>query len=124
MPSHQWGDQVCDTEDVETSGEGTAGDAVEGGCVPGYLGLVYCQVGGDGAVQSLGGEDRVGIGGFCWLRLSVGFCGGGLESDVPGLRSQSACCNGCWRGEFGEGGLLGEEPPDGLLRDSLSQHDV
>lgn len=98
-------------------------------------------MGGDRAVQSLGGEDRIGVGGFRWLCLRVGFCGGGLESDVPGecvsgigvvpagkgakqirrgyrgriggyipgLRSQSVCCNGCWRGEFGEGGLLGED---------------
>lgn len=104
MPSHQWGDQVCDTEDVETSGEGTAGDAVEGGCVPGYLGLVYCQVGGDRAVQSLGGEDRVGIGGFCWLRLSVGFCGGGLESDVPGSGSAGSVVCGPGRVQRGSRG--------------------
>lgn len=29
--------------------------------------------------------------------------------DIPGLGSQSARCNGRWRGEAGEGGLLGED---------------
>ncbi len=83
MPSQQRGDEVRGAEDVEASGEGAAGDAVEGGCVPGHLGLVDCQVGGDGAVQALGGEDGVRVGGFRWLGLGVGFCGGGLECDVP-----------------------------------------
>ena len=50
MPPEQGRDEVCGAEDVEAAGEGAAGDAVEGGGVPGHLRLVDCQVGGDGAV--------------------------------------------------------------------------
>ena len=84
MPSQQRRDEVCSTEDIEASGEDTAGYAVGDGCVPRHLGLVYRQVGGDGAVQPLSGKDGVGIGRFCGLCLGVGFCGGGLEGNGPG----------------------------------------
>lgn len=83
VPSQQRGDQVCRGEDVDAAREHTAGDAVEGGPVPGYLGFVDGQVGRNGAVQALGGEDGVGVGWLCRLCLGVGFRGGGLESDMP-----------------------------------------
>lgn len=52
--------EVGQTEEVESTGQGDSGDSVERGEVPGYLGLVDSQVGGDGAVEALFGEDLVG----------------------------------------------------------------
>ena len=46
---------------------------------------------GDGAVQALGGEDGVGVRGLGGLGLGVGFCGGRLESDVPGKDRCVSC---------------------------------
>ena len=53
-----------------------------------------------------------GFGELCPLgkahTASKGYMGDNCE-DVPDLRSRSARCNGCGRGESGEGGLLGED---------------
>lgn len=103
MPSQQRGGQVGGTEDVEAAGEDAAGDAVEGGCVPGDLGLVDRQVRGDGTVEALGGEDGVGVGGFGGLGLRGGFRGGGLEGDVPAMRvSWIEDSKGCAHWEKGQ----------------------
>lgn len=59
VPADGRRDQVCGAEDVEGSREGDAGDAVEGGAVPGDLRLVDAEMGCDGAVQALLCEDLV-----------------------------------------------------------------
>lgn len=59
VPAQGRGDQVEGTVDVEAAGEDAAGDAVEGGAVPGDLGLVDGEMGGYGAVEALVGEDVV-----------------------------------------------------------------
>lgn len=61
MPSEEGGSEVRGAEDVEAAGEDAAGDSVERGADPGYLGLVDSQVRGDGAVATLGGEEVVGF---------------------------------------------------------------
>lgn len=71
MPAEQRGDEIRGAEEVEAPGEDGARDAVEGGCVPGDLRPVDAEVGGDGAVEALRGEDGVGVGlggvlGCCW----------------------------------------------------------
>jgi hypothetical protein len=64
VPADSRRDQVQDAENVEAAGEGDAGDAVERATVPGDLRLVDAEMGRDGAVQALFGEDRVrGLGG-------------------------------------------------------------
>ena len=50
MPSKQRGQGVGRTEQVETTREDGAGDSVQGGEIPCYLGAVDCEVGGDRAV--------------------------------------------------------------------------
>lgn len=71
MPTERGSGEVGDAEDVHGAGEHDAGDAVEGGGDPGYLGPVDCEVRGDGAVAALGGQDGGAFGlGDC------GCCGG------------------------------------------------
>lgn len=66
VPSEERSGEVCGAEDVEATGEDAAGDTVEDGAEPGYLGLVDAEVGGDGTVTTLGGEEVVGfLGGDC-----------------------------------------------------------
>ena len=62
MPAQQWGYQVGEAEEVEGTGEGDSRDAVQRGGDPGYLRLVDGEVGGDGSVEALFGEDRVAFG--------------------------------------------------------------
>ena len=70
MPTEQGGDEVAKAEDVETSREDGARNAVEDGEVPGYLRLVDGEVRGDGAGEALfykafvggGGVGRRGVG--------------------------------------------------------------
>ena len=57
MPSEQRRREVGGAENVEAPAENGAGDAVEDAEVPGALGLVDGEVGGDGPVEALGGED-------------------------------------------------------------------
>lgn len=83
VPPQQRGRQVRRREDVHAAREHAAGDAVERGPVPGDLGAVDGKVRGDGAVQTLGGEDGVGGGWRGRLRLGGRFRGGGLECDMP-----------------------------------------
>ncbi len=67
MPAEERGDEVEGAVGVDDGGEGCAGDAVEGGAVPGYLGLVDGEMGGDGTVEALVGED--------FLAGGLGYCG-------------------------------------------------
>ncbi len=77
-----WCDEVEGAEDVEGAAEGAAGDAVEAGEVPGDLGIVDGEMGGDGAVEALAGEDLVVFGCFGDGRcggepvIAVSLCGG------------------------------------------------
>lgn len=71
MPSEQRGGEVRGAKDVEAPAEYGASDAVEDREVPGYLGTVDQEMGGDGAVFALGGEYGMSVGG------SDGGCGGG-----------------------------------------------
>lgn len=59
VPADGRRDQVCGAEDVKGSREGNASDTVEGGAIPGDLGLVDAEMGCDGAVQALLCEDLV-----------------------------------------------------------------
>ena len=54
MPAEEGRDEVGGAEDVDSAGEGGTGDAVEGAGVPGYLGAVDGEVGGDLGVLVLG----------------------------------------------------------------------
>ena len=71
VPAEQGGDEVCGTVGVDGDGEGGAGDSVERGHVPCYLGAVDGEMGGDGAVFALFGEDftagGLGDAGCCCL---------------------------------------------------------
>lgn len=64
VPAHVGRDQVGGAEDVETAAEHGAGDAVEDRQVPGDLWFVDGEVGGDGAVEALAGEDGGLLRGF------------------------------------------------------------
>lgn len=77
MPAEQGRDEVGGAEDVEAAGEDGAGNAVQPGQEPGYLRTVDLQVGGDGAVEALRGEDRVRVGGA-----------GGLGCGLSGRRGE------------------------------------
>jgi hypothetical protein len=59
VPAEVGSDEVGGAEGVEAAGEDAAGDAVEGGEVPGDLRAVDGEVRGDGAVETLFGEDSV-----------------------------------------------------------------
>ncbi|PHH77088.1 hypothetical protein CDD80_957 [Ophiocordyceps camponoti-rufipedis] len=62
VQAQQRGDEVAGKVDVGGAGEGAAGDA--GPCrraEPRLRGLVDGEVGGDGPVEALGGEDLVGL---------------------------------------------------------------
>lgn len=75
MPAKERQDEVCGAEDVEPPTEHRAGDAIEGGAIPGDLGAVDGEVGGDGAVKTLLFEDGVG---------AVCFQGGGRGGSARG----------------------------------------
>jgi hypothetical protein len=62
VPSSDWCGEVGETEEVQRARENDAGDTVKTGCVPGDLGLVDCEMRGDGALEALFGEDLVGFG--------------------------------------------------------------
>lgn len=74
MPARVRRGEIRDTEEIERAAERNCGYAVEGGAVPGDLGFVDGEVGGDGAQGALFGEDG---GGFVW-----GGRGGGSESGL------------------------------------------
>lgn len=58
VPAGQGGRQVGYGEEVEGAGEAAAGDSgPDGGGEPGLLVVVGGEVGGDGAVEALGGEE-------------------------------------------------------------------
>ena len=57
MPANGRGGEVGDAEEIHGPREHDACDAVEGRGDPGYLGAVDCEVGRDGPVAALGGED-------------------------------------------------------------------
>lgn len=81
VPAQRRRDQVQAAEEVEGAREGDARHAVERRPVPGYLRLVDAQVGGDGAVEALFGEDFgrgfvVGEGLGRGVSLRVGLVGG------------------------------------------------
>lgn len=80
-------DEVEGAEDVEGAAEGAAGDAVQAGEVPCYLGVVNGEVGGDGAVEALAGEDLVVFG-----RFGDGRCGGESVSAVSLCGGQGVEC--------------------------------
>jgi len=84
MPAEEGCDEVGGAEDVEGSGQSDAGEAVEAGKNPRYLGLVNAEMGGDGAVAALGGEDAIS--------LVAGDCGCGCGSILDVI----ACRDGCW----------------------------
>ena len=77
MPSRERADEICGAEDVEPAGEDAGGDPVQPGAVPRYLRLVDREMWGDGALQTLGGEDRVGVGGGGGCGFGTGAGGGG-----------------------------------------------
>jgi hypothetical protein len=105
MPSENRRYEVCGTENIHSTGESSACDAVETGHVPGYLWAVDGEVGGCWAVLSLGDEDLVGVlGGHLfgcyWSSIAyvsrswgkgglgegrVGTVMGCIGKDVPGL---------------------------------------
>ena len=85
VPAQQWRNQVRGAEYVDAAREDAAGDAVEGGSVPGDLGLVDGEVGGDGPVAALGDEDGVLVCGLRRLCLRGGVRGGGLEGYMSRL---------------------------------------
>ena len=60
MPSEERSDKVGSHKEIERAAKDRAGDAVEGGAVPSYLGAVDREVWGDRAVFALLDEDRVG----------------------------------------------------------------
>ena len=62
MPSERGRNEVCDTEDVEGSGEHESADAVEATGIPGDLRAVDGQVRGDGALETLLCEDFGALG--------------------------------------------------------------
>lgn len=57
MPAESGRGEVCGRPQVETAGEGDAGDTVQGTADPAHLGTVDGKVGGNGAVQALLGQD-------------------------------------------------------------------
>ena len=57
MPAERWGGKVGEAEDVHAATEHHSGDAVKGGADPGYLWLVDGEMGGNGPVPALLGED-------------------------------------------------------------------
>lgn len=67
MPSKRRRSEVCETEEVERAGESDARYPIETRAVPSDLRAVDGEVGGDGALQTLFGED------FCGLILRSGF---------------------------------------------------
>lgn len=81
MPSEERGDEVGGAKDIETAGEDGAGDAGEGGAVPGYLRAVDGEVRGDGAVETLAFEDAVG-----GLLFYCCCCGGSGKRMLGALR--------------------------------------
>lgn len=81
MPSKQRRRKVGGAEDVEPPAEQAAGDAVESAKVPGDLGAVDGEVGGDGATEALGGKER-----SVWGR--VGGDGLGCDGSVGRLISK------------------------------------
>lgn len=60
VPADGGRDEVEGAEGVESTGQSDARHAVERGAVPRDLRLVDAEVGGDGAVQALLGEDLLG----------------------------------------------------------------
>jgi len=95
VPSRVGSDEVCDTEEVERAGQGDTSDAVERRGVPGDLRPVDGQVGGDGSVDALFGED---LGGFR-LRGVFGCCESGVSWLVWRLLLlvwQNKACRRCY----------------------------
>lgn len=72
VPADKGGSEVGDGGSVEGAGEGGARDALPGGTAePGLLGVVDLEVGGDGAAETLFGED----GGFVGRSEAFGLDG-------------------------------------------------
>jgi len=69
MPSKEWRDKICGSEDVEATGYEAASKTVQSGEDPWDLRLVDGEVGGGGAVFALCDEDVVAVG---WCQF---FCG-------------------------------------------------
>jgi len=70
VPSESRRGEVCGGPQIESAGEGDTGDTVQGTTNPADLGTVDAQVGRNGTVQALLGQDRVRV-------LSVGSRGDG-----------------------------------------------
>ena len=127
VPAQQRRNQVRGAENVEAAREDAAGDAVEAGRVPGYLGLVDGEVRGDGAVAALGDEDGVLVRGLRRLCLRGGFRGGGLEGDMSKLFTKHVSCIGSGGSGEPTGGEEGRAQKRGLaiwLREEMSVKDV
>jgi len=62
VPSSVRGGKVGESPEVQRAGEDDGREAVEARCVPGDLGLIYCEMRGDGAVDALLDEDFCGVG--------------------------------------------------------------
>ena len=88
MPPEQRRDEIRDPEEVECAGQRDARDAVQARGDPGDLRLVDGEVGGDGAVEALLGEDGVAVvvgDGLCGgvsVMLSEAGCGGPRMSEL------------------------------------------
>jgi hypothetical protein len=63
MPADRGRDEIRQAVDVQAAGEGEAGESVQHGEIPRYLGLVDAEMGSDGAVEALLEEDVGGAGG-------------------------------------------------------------
>ena len=61
MPAEQRRHEIGGSEDVEAPAEDRARDSVQGRAIPCYLRLVDGEVRGDGPVEALLDEDRVGV---------------------------------------------------------------
>ena len=57
MPAEKGGEEIRRAENVEAAREDGASNAVQGREVPSYLGFVNGEVGGDGPIQALLGEN-------------------------------------------------------------------
>ena len=90
MPAEEGGDEVEGAVGVDHGGQGCARDAIEGAAVPGYLGAIDREMGGDGAVEALGGED--------FLAGGLGHCGGcGLSGGRVSIWWMVMTCREvCW----------------------------
>lgn len=82
VPSERGRGKVCEAEEVEGPGEHDAADTVQGAAIPGDLRAVDGQVRGDGALETLLGEDLGGVAGRGVL--------GGCESVFLRLASRRA----------------------------------